>query len=162
MTRHITIASLLTGIGLGGFVDGIVLHQLLQAHHMVSSRKPTNTVAGLEANTLADGLFHSATWIITVAGLLLLWRAMRSEPVEAWSTTAFLALLWAGWGMFNALDTINHVAGLHHVYEAADDPALWDAAFFVFAVIQIGTGLLIARNAHQRGAAGRWTPTSGR
>ena len=27
---------MLYGIGLGGFVDGIVLHQVLQWHHMVS------------------------------------------------------------------------------------------------------------------------------
>ena len=44
---------LLYGIGFGGFVDGIVLHQLLQWHHMVShvADYPTTTVAGLEANT---------------------------------------------------------------------------------------------------------------
>ena len=28
---------ILLGIGLGGFVDGIVLHQILQWHHMLSS-----------------------------------------------------------------------------------------------------------------------------
>jgi uncharacterized membrane protein len=27
----------LIGIGLGGFVDGIVLHQILQWHHMLTS-----------------------------------------------------------------------------------------------------------------------------
>ena len=29
-------SGLLYGLGLGGFVDGIVLHQILQWHHMVS------------------------------------------------------------------------------------------------------------------------------
>jgi uncharacterized membrane protein len=54
---------ILLGIGLGGFVDGIVLHQILQWHHMLSSEgsHPTTTVAGLETNTLWDGLFHAAT-----------------------------------------------------------------------------------------------------
>jgi uncharacterized membrane protein len=28
---------ILLGIGLGGFVDGIVLHQILQWHHMLTS-----------------------------------------------------------------------------------------------------------------------------
>ena len=49
------------GIGLGGFVDGIVLHQILQWHHMLTDTGdyPPTTIAGLEANTLADGLFHA-------------------------------------------------------------------------------------------------------
>ena len=49
-------AGLLLGIGLGGFVDGIVLHQILQWHHLLSStgEHPATTVAGLAANTLAD------------------------------------------------------------------------------------------------------------
>jgi len=29
-------AGILLGIGLGGFVDGIVLHQILQWHHMLT------------------------------------------------------------------------------------------------------------------------------
>jgi uncharacterized membrane protein len=29
--------ALLLGIGLGGFVDGIVLHQILQWHHMLTA-----------------------------------------------------------------------------------------------------------------------------
>ena len=54
------LPGLLYGLGLGGFVDGIVLHQVLQWHHMVSSTEdhPMTTLAGLEVNTLADGFFH--------------------------------------------------------------------------------------------------------
>jgi uncharacterized membrane protein len=53
------------GIGLGGFVDGSLLHQILLWHHMLTSTAdhPRNTVAGLEANTLAEGLFHLSTWL---------------------------------------------------------------------------------------------------
>ena len=56
------LPGLLLGVGLGGFVDGIVLHQILQWHHLLTSEGsyPATTVAGLEANTLADGLFHAA------------------------------------------------------------------------------------------------------
>ena len=48
------------GLGLGGFLDGIVLHQILQWHHMLTDtgEHPMATVAGLETNTLADGFFH--------------------------------------------------------------------------------------------------------
>ena len=71
--------SLLLGIGLGGFVDGIVLHQILQWHHLISDvhAYPMTTVAGLEANTLADGFFHVASWLCVLAGSLLALRAWR-------------------------------------------------------------------------------------
>jgi uncharacterized membrane protein len=54
------VSGLLLGLGLGGFVDGIVLHQVLQWHHMVSHVEdyPMTTLEGLEVNTFADGLFH--------------------------------------------------------------------------------------------------------
>ncbi len=85
------------GLGLGGLFDGIVLHQILQWHHMVSNegRWPLTTVAGLKANTLGDGLFHAATWIFTVAGVFLLWRAL-SRPNGPWSTKLFVGLLLMG------------------------------------------------------------------
>ena len=71
---------LLLGLGLGGFIDGIVLHQILQWHHMLTSTSeyPMSTVAGLEANTLADGFFHVATWIFVAAGSFLTVRS--GEP----------------------------------------------------------------------------------
>ena len=54
------MALFLFGVGLGGFVDGTVIHQLLQWHHMLTDTDahPATMIAGLEANTLADGLFH--------------------------------------------------------------------------------------------------------
>jgi uncharacterized membrane protein len=79
------LAGLLLGVGLGGFVDGIVLHQILQWHHLLTSEGsyPATTVAGLEANTLADGLFHAATWLAVALSLWLLWRRREAthEPV---------------------------------------------------------------------------------
>src|SRR3954453_1351006 len=70
------------GVGLGGFVDGILLHQVLQWHHMLTgtASHPAATVAGLEANTLADGLFHVGTWLaVTAATVLLLRQWQRGE-----------------------------------------------------------------------------------
>ena len=73
LRRRFTVAGILLGLGLGGFVDGIVLHQILQWHHMLTATgdHPADTVAGLEANTLADGLFHAATWVFVVAGMII-------------------------------------------------------------------------------------------
>ena len=76
-SRRPLVACVLLGVGLGGFVDGIVLHQILQWHHMLTATgdHPADTVAGLESNTLADGLFHAATWLFVVAGIVVLRRA---------------------------------------------------------------------------------------
>jgi uncharacterized membrane protein len=52
------------GIGLGGIVDGIVLHQILQWRHMVTSAGyPPDSLPNLVVNTLFDGLFHATTWM---------------------------------------------------------------------------------------------------
>lgn len=53
--------SVLLGLGLSGFFDGIVIHQLLQWHHMVSTVYPPDTLENLRLNTLADGFFHAVT-----------------------------------------------------------------------------------------------------
>ncbi|MFH9118580.1 DUF2243 domain-containing protein [Streptomyces globisporus] len=34
-TRSLQLPGIILGVGLGGFVDGILLHQLLQWHHML-------------------------------------------------------------------------------------------------------------------------------
>ena len=39
--RPLIAAGTLLGIGMGGFVDGIVFHQLLQIHNMLSAKYPT-------------------------------------------------------------------------------------------------------------------------
>ena len=90
----------LLGIGLGGFVDGIVLHQILQWHHMLTSGGyPPDSVRNLNINTLFDGLFHATTWIAIAIGLMLLHRAIRAG--EAWSGKRLLGGMAIGWGSFN-------------------------------------------------------------
>jgi hypothetical protein len=75
------------GLGLGGFIDGIVLHQILQWHHMLTDAgdHPSDSVAGLEANTRADGFFHLATWVLVATAMLLTLRAgQRRELAPPW------------------------------------------------------------------------------
>ncbi|MGE0759070.1 MAG: DUF2243 domain-containing protein, partial [Pirellulaceae bacterium] len=42
--RPLISAGTLVGIGMGGFVDGILFHQLLQSHNMLSARFPVRNV----------------------------------------------------------------------------------------------------------------------
>jgi uncharacterized membrane protein len=101
------LPGLLLGIGLGGFVDGIVLHQILQWHHMLTSEGdyPKTTVAGLETNTLWDGLFHAATWIAVASGV---WVLSRRTTDWRWAISgrAFFGWLLVGWGLFNVVEGI--------------------------------------------------------
>jgi uncharacterized membrane protein len=133
------------GIGLGGFVDGIVLHQILQWHHMLTSAGyPPDSVPNLTINTLFDGLFHAVTWIAIAVGLLLLHRAVRRG--RRWSGRRLLGGMLIGWGAFNVVEGLvdHHVLGLHHVREAAANPLLWDLGFLVFGGLLVAVGSAVA------------------
>lgn len=65
------LPGLLFGLGFGGFVDGIVLHEILQWHHMISGAQSSETLAGLELNVVADGFFHVVTWLLVMAGSIM-------------------------------------------------------------------------------------------
>ena len=138
----ILCAGIVLGIGLGGFFDGIVFHQLLQWHHMLTSHGdyPMNTVSGLEVNTTWDGIFHSATWIATIAGLALLWRAERRYDLR-WSYVLVGALLM-GWGAFNLVEgLIDHqLLGVHHVRDDLGAPIEWDLGFLVWGASFLAGG----------------------
>jgi uncharacterized membrane protein len=138
----------LLGVGMGAFIDGIVLHQILQWHHMLSDvqRHPQNTIAGLEANTLADGLFHAGAWVIVLIAVLLIVRRRRTA-VPSWRRLAGWLLI--GWGAFNTVEAIvNHqLLSLHHVRDDVSQPLAWDVAFLVVSVALIAAGWLLAGRA---------------
>ncbi|BBY17595.1 DUF2243 domain-containing protein [Mycolicibacterium litorale] len=140
------LPSLLLGLGFGGFVDGIVLHEILQWHHMISSTEPMDTLAGLELNTVADGFFHVVTWLLVMAGTTLMvvsWRQGRVAP--NWSFHVGLLIL--GWGVFNVVEgVIDHLLlEVHHVRDDLGGPLSWDIAFLIFGLLLSGGGWLLYR-----------------
>jgi uncharacterized membrane protein len=155
--RPVVIAGVILGVGLGGFVDGIVLHQVFQWHHMLSAydheHYPLTTVEGLEVNTLWDGIFHSAMWIAAVSGLGALWWA-AGVPSVRWSPLGLLGAMLAGWGGFNLVEgTVNHqILGLHHVRDDLGAPLSWDIGFLIFGAVLVVVGWVMVR----AGATGRY------
>ena len=145
--RAIAGPGLLLGLGLGGFADGIVLHQILQWHHMVSSTAADPaTLPGLEANTVADGLFHVATWLFVLAGttgMLAAWRQGRRAPTWRFQT----GLLLAGWGLFNLVEgLIDHqILGVHHVRDDLGAPLSWDLGFLALGALLLAGGWALHR-----------------
>jgi len=150
--RGVLGPGLVLGAGLGGFVDGIVLHQVLQWHHMLSDTAdhPVSTVAGLEANTLADGLFHAVAWVAVVVGVAWLWR--RTGGAGLRPTSALVGALLAGWGGFNVVEGVvdHHVLGIHHVRDDVANALPWDVAFLALGATLLVGGLLVHRRAAGR------------
>jgi uncharacterized membrane protein len=109
-------AGILLGIGLGGFVDGIALHQILQWHNMLSNWLPPTTMEAMQRNMVWDGLFHAVVWLVTLLGVLLLWSAASQQETMP-ALGAFIGQLLFGWGVFNLVEgLIDHeILGIHYV-----------------------------------------------
>ena len=138
-------AGIFTGVGLGGFVDGIVLHQLLQWHNMLSSRLPPDDLVSMKVNMMWDGMFHALTWVMTVVGLALLWHAARRADVP-WIGRVFVGGLLIGWGLFNFVEGLidHHILAIHHVHPGQDQLA-WDLGFLASGLALLALGGLLTR-----------------
>lgn len=71
-TGPVIAACTLLGFGMGGFLDGILLHQILQWHQMISNILPPVDVVSKSVNMFWDGIFHAFTWIMTGIGAVML------------------------------------------------------------------------------------------
>ena len=103
--------------------------------------EPVTTVAGLEVNTLADGLFHLSTWLFVLAGMLLTIRAwQQGRLAPTWRFQ--IGLLLAGWGIFNLVEgVIDHqILNVHHVRDDLGAPLSWDIGFLVFGALLLASG----------------------
>jgi uncharacterized membrane protein len=144
------------GVGLGGFVDGILLHQLLQWHHMLTSTDtdnigvryyPADTVPGLQMNTLWDGLFHTFTWLSVLVGLGLLYSRLTSSPGRVWCSRVLWGWVLVGWGLFNIVEGIidHHILGIHHV-RGGPGQLRWDLGFLALGAVLVLAGWLLQRS----------------
>ena len=163
--RQFVAAGLLLGAGLGGFVDGIVIHQILQWHHMLTDYgdappPAAQTVADLEHNTFWDGLFHATTWVVVALGLILLWRSTSAGGRIG--GRRLVGLMLAGWGCFNLVEGVvnHHLLTIHHVRDDVQDPLVWDLGFLALGAALVLGGWWLARSdraptAHPGGPASR-------
>jgi uncharacterized membrane protein len=169
------LPGIVLGVGLGGFADGILLHQVLQWHHMLSSTGadrvgirayPVDTVAGLRMNTLWDGVFHVVTWVAVLAGLAVLHARSGRLTGPPWRSHALWGWMLAGWGLFNLVEGVvdHHLLGIHHVRGGAYQ-LWWDVGFLVLGAVLVAVGLAVARPrraGHRPGAADRDGVVAGR
>lgn len=145
-----TSAGIFFGLGLGGFFDGIVLHQILQWHHMATSAGyPADNLANLQFNTLLDGLFHACTYVFVLIGLVLLWKHAQRTALW-WSGKLVVGSILWGFGVFNVVEgLIDHqLLGLHHVNEtvAREQWIYWDMGFLAWGAAMVLAGWLLVRS----------------
>lgn len=146
--RHrnsVLTAGVVLGVGMGGFVDGILFHQIIQTHNMLSAIHFPDTLVNAEINMFWDGLFHVFTWITTAIGLAILWRGVHREDSLP-TTRSFLGALSLGWGFFNVVEGVidHHILHLHHVVERLGISA-WDYAFLGSGVMLVLVGFNLMR-----------------
>jgi len=155
--RSIALPSIVLGVGLGGLFDGIVFHQILQWHHMLTSTTsyPATTVHGLEVNTLWDGLFHATAYVFVAIGVLMVLSRVR-EAGAVRSRRGLLGWTLVGWGVFNLVEGIidHHILGIHHV-RAGPDQLAYDLGFLAIGAALVGFGWWVARtDEHRRRVTG--------
>ncbi|MEV6162442.1 DUF2243 domain-containing protein [Streptomyces sp. NPDC052052] len=152
----IQLPGIVLGVGMGGFADGILLHQLLQWHHMLSSTNHDRigvryynplTVSGLEMNTVWDGIFHAVCWIAVLLGLAILYSRVTHNRRAVWTSWVLWGWMFVGWGLFNLVEGLldHQILGIHHV-RGGPYQAWWDAGFLVLGGLFLIGGYLLQRS----------------
>jgi uncharacterized membrane protein len=124
------VSGIVMGFGLGGLFDGFFFHAILQWHHMLSNVIPPTNMHGMIVNMVADGVFDGFSWLLTIAGVVLLYRDASRGRLSGGK--AYLGWNIVGVGLFNFVEgIIDHVIlRIHHV-RAVPSYVLWDIGFLL-------------------------------
>jgi uncharacterized membrane protein len=154
-TRAFLWAGYLIGFSLAGFFDGILLHQILQWHHLLSGIEGAR-FQDLRVQVMADGVFHLVMYVLALVGLYLLWHA-RGEARRAGADRLMFANALIGFGVWHVVDAVfvHWMLGFHRIRMDAENLLLWDLIWLVpFGVVPLVAGLLL----RQRGGGVRFRP----
>ena len=151
-TKGTRWAGYLLGFSLGGFFDGILLHQILQWHHLLSAINGTD----MRFQIAADGYFHAFMYVVAVAGLWMLWRSWRKG--EAASGLLLAAAMLIGFGIWHIVDSVlsHWLLGIHRIRMDSASPLMWDLVWFVaFGLVPLALGLWMIPRSGRGRPAGR-------
>jgi uncharacterized membrane protein len=142
-TRRALIAAGIFGFGFSGLIDVLVLHFVLQWHHLVSGIYPQTTMDGLRTNILADGLFSITMLVIMGIGAGLLWRAERRVP-NPLPVRPIAGSAVVGLGVFDLYDAlVDHILlGLH---QPLSQGGRYNPHWIVVSLLIIGAGIYVYR-----------------
>lgn len=154
------VPGVVLGVGLGGFVDGIALHQIAHWHNMGSAVLPPVTLEAMRQNMAWDGWFHAAVWACTLAGAYLLLRDARAGRALP-APLPFTGQLLLGWGLFNLVEGVanHHLLELHHVRDLPVHVPAYDWIFLVVGGVGLAAlGWWLQRRGPYMVVPGRETP----
>jgi len=138
------------GFALGGFFDGILLHQILQWHHLLSLVPGVDT---LRAQVLWDGYFHALMYLVAAIGLWGLWRARGElQDRRGWGLPGALLIGFGAWHVIDGV--LSHwLLGIHRIRLDSPDPLFWDLLWFTaFGLVPLVIGWwLLHRRPRRRG-----------
>lgn len=137
--RNGLLAAGILGFALGGFLDGILLHQILQWHHLLSLVPGVD----LRAQILWDGWLHALMYVLAVLALGGLWFARHRI-----TRRGMQGALLVGFGLWHVEDAvISHwLLGLHRIRMDSEFPLLWDLGWLAaFGVVPIILGVILLR-----------------
>lgn len=131
------------GFALGGFFDGILLHQILQWHHLLSL---VPGITDIRMQVMWDGVFHALMYVIAAVGLVALWRAQQREA--AVPRGVIVGALLIGFGAWHVIDTfLSHwFLGIHRIKDDSPNPLAWDLLWLVvFGLVPLLIGWWMLR-----------------
>lgn len=131
----------LLGFAMGGFFDGILLHQILQWHHLLSAIQ-VGPLGSLSAQVTVDGWFHALMYAVAAVGLWQLYR-LKTSRLNGASIRGVWPAFWIGFGGWHIIDAVfsHWVTGIHRIKMDSDIPLIWDMAWFVlFGVLPVLLG----------------------
>lgn len=148
---------ILLGVGIMGFLDETLLHQLLQWHTFYWNTDQHGRI-------LSDGIFHAFSTLLLLWGTFRLWRGRAMWATS--SRSALVAAILIGAGAFNLYDGIvqHAILHLHLVNElvcsspaSRNDTVLgicrndvpYEVVFDLIALIVLSTGILWWRRVNQ-------------
>lgn len=149
LTRPGAWGGYLLGFSLGGFFEGILLHQILGWHHVLSAvqvgpfREP-------DTQLLADRIFYVVICSIAIAGVWSMWRGRASTDLLTRRKLISHALI--GFGAWHVMDvTVAHwFLGIHRTRMDSSNPLAWDLLWLgIFGLGALLAGLLLSRR-HKR------------
>jgi uncharacterized membrane protein len=152
------VGAFILGFAFGAFFDGILLHQILQWHHLLSLVRG-DLYRDIRVQILADGLFHAAAYLLAAGGLVLLWRGGQVRPADC-IVLGWAVLGFAAW-QFADVILVHWAIGLHRVRVDVPNPLLWDIGWLVvLGSLPLIAGLWLLRD--QSRNTNRRSPRSSR
>lgn len=153
----------LLGFALGGFFDGILLHQILQWHHLLSGLETGR--GDLRFQILADGVFHALMYAVALAGLVWLWRR-RDFLSRPGAGRRLSAITLAGFGVWHIVDALlsHWLLGIHRIRMDTAAPLFWDLTWLIaFGLVPLAAGIVLGRRgvASQAGTLAAWLLATG-